>query len=52
MAHVFLARDETLGRAVVVKVLPIELAAGLSADRFAREIRLAAQRETRPTLPA
>ena len=43
MAHVFLARDETLGREVVVKVLPIELGAGLSAERFAREIRLAAQ---------
>src|SRR5688572_10527005 len=43
MAHVFLARDETLRRSVVVKVLPIELGAGLSAERFAREIRLAAQ---------
>ena len=43
MAHVFLARDETLRRAVVVKVLPIELGAGASAERFAREIRLAAQ---------
>jgi TolB-like protein/tRNA A-37 threonylcarbamoyl transferase component Bud32/Flp pilus assembly protein TadD len=43
MAHVFLARDETLGRPVVVKVLPIELGTGLSAERFAREIRLAAQ---------
>ena len=43
MAHVFLARDETLRRAVVVKVLGIELGAGLSAERFAREIRLAAQ---------
>src|SRR5687768_11468895 len=43
MAHVFLARDETLGRAVVVKLLPIELGTGLSAERFAREIRLAAQ---------
>src|SRR5215207_3769949 len=43
MAHVFLARDETLGRAVVVKVLPADLAAGLSAERFAREISLAAR---------
>ena len=43
MAHVFLARDEVLGRAVVVKVLPIELGAHLSAERFAREIRVAAQ---------
>jgi serine/threonine-protein kinase len=43
MAHVFLARDETLRRAVVVKVLRIELGAGLSAERFAREIRVAAQ---------
>ena len=43
MAHVFLARDETLGRAVVVKVLPVELGTGLSAERFSREIRLAAQ---------
>ena len=43
MAHVYLARDETLGRAVVVKLLPIELGTGLSAERFAREIRVAAQ---------
>ena len=43
MAHVFVARDETLGRDVVVKILSIELGTGLSAERFAREIRLAAQ---------
>jgi eukaryotic-like serine/threonine-protein kinase len=43
MSHVFVARDETLGRAVVVKVLPFELGGGLAAERFAREIRLAAQ---------
>ncbi len=42
MSRVFVARDEALGRDVVVKVLAPELAEGLSADRFAREIRLAA----------
>src|SRR5688572_31540254 len=42
MSRVFVARDEALGREVVVKVLAPELAAGVSAERFAREIRLAA----------
>ncbi len=42
MSVVFVARETALGRDVVVKVLPAELAQGLSADRFAREIRLAA----------
>ncbi len=43
MSHVFLAEEVALGRRVVVKVLPQELAAGVSADRFRREIQLAAQ---------
>ena len=42
MSRVFVARDETLGREVVVKVLAPHLAEGLSVERFAREIRLAA----------
>jgi serine/threonine-protein kinase len=42
MSRVFVARDNALGRDVVVKVLAPELAEGLSAERFGREIRLAA----------
>ncbi len=42
MARVFLARDATLDRDVVIKVLAPERAASLSAERFTREIRLAA----------
>ncbi len=43
MSRVFVAVDTALGRKVVIKVLAPELAAGVSAERFAREIRLAAQ---------
>ena len=42
MARVFKAEETRLGRKVVVKVLNPELAAGLSAERFEREIRVAA----------
>ena len=42
MSRVFVARDESLGRDVVVKVLSPELSATLSAERFTREIKLAA----------
>jgi serine/threonine protein kinase len=41
MSRVFVASDTALGRNVVIKVLAPELAAGVSAERFAREIRLA-----------
>ena len=42
MSRVFLAEESALGRKVVIKLLPPELAAVLSADRFQREVRLAA----------
>jgi TolB-like protein/tRNA A-37 threonylcarbamoyl transferase component Bud32/tetratricopeptide (TPR) repeat protein len=43
MARVFVADEEALGRKVVVKVVAPELAEGMSAERFAREVRLAAR---------
>src|SRR5687767_4062819 len=42
MSRVFLAKENSLGRNVVVKVLAGDLVAGLSSERFAREVRLAA----------
>jgi tetratricopeptide (TPR) repeat protein/tRNA A-37 threonylcarbamoyl transferase component Bud32 len=42
MSRVFLAEESRLRRKVVVKVLSPELAAGISAERFEREIQLAA----------
>ena len=42
MARVFVAADTALGRKVVVKVLPPELAGAASAERFKREVQLAA----------
>ncbi len=42
MSRVVVARDVALGRRVVVKVLPSDWAAGLSAERFRREVVLAA----------
>ena len=43
MSRVYVATDTALGRRVVVKVLAPALTEGLSAERFAREIALAAQ---------
>jgi serine/threonine-protein kinase len=42
MSRVFLAEEIRLARRVVVKVLPPELAAAISVDRFNREIQLLA----------
>jgi len=43
MSRVFVAEDMRLGRKVVLKILPTELAGEVNAERFEREIRLAAQ---------
>ena len=43
MSRVFVATDSSLGRSVVVKVLPPEMAAGVSTERFKREISVAAR---------
>jgi len=43
MSRVFVAQEVALGRNVVIKVLLPELAAGVSVDRFRREIQFAAQ---------
>jgi len=43
MAHVFVAVETTLGRRVVVKVLPPEASGAVSAERFRREVQLAAR---------
>jgi eukaryotic-like serine/threonine-protein kinase len=43
MSRVFIAHEKTLGRDVVVKVLPPEMAAEVSVERFQREIQLAAK---------
>src|SRR5262245_22198533 len=51
MARVFVAVDRALGRRVVIKVLSPELAASVSAQRFAREIRLAASLQQANIVP-
>jgi serine/threonine-protein kinase len=43
MSRVFIAEDTSLGRKVVVKVLPPDLAATVNVERFRREIQLAAK---------
>src|SRR5947209_19905163 len=43
MSCVFIAEEVSLGRKVVVKVLPPDLAATVNVERFRREIQLAAR---------
>jgi tetratricopeptide (TPR) repeat protein/tRNA A-37 threonylcarbamoyl transferase component Bud32 len=51
MSRVFLADETRLGRKVVIKVLAPELAAGISAERFQREIKLAASLQQANIVP-
>ena len=43
MSRVFVAADNALGRKIVVKMLPVEMAAGVSVERFKREIQVVAR---------
>lgn len=43
MSRVFLAEETRLSRQVVIKVLPPEMGSSVNAERFEREIRLAAR---------
>ena len=51
MSQVFLAEEIALGRKVVVKVLPLDLSAGVNVDRFHREIQLAAKLQQAQIVP-
>ena len=51
MSRVFVATETALDRSVVIKVISPELAAGVSASRFAREIRLAASLQQANIVP-
>jgi len=51
MSRVFVADEKRLNRKVVIKVLSPELAAGVSADRFEREIQVAASLQQANIVP-
>jgi tRNA A-37 threonylcarbamoyl transferase component Bud32/tetratricopeptide (TPR) repeat protein len=51
MSRVFVAEEARLGRKVVVKILPPELAADISIERFEREIKLAASLQQANIVP-
>lgn len=51
MSRVFVAEERRLGRKVVVKVLAPDLAEGISAERFAREIQVAARLQQANIVP-
>ena len=51
MSRVFVAQETALARTVVVKVIAQELAHGLSAERFTREVRFAARLQQANIVP-
>jgi len=51
MSRVFVADETKLGRKVIVKLLSPELAAAMSAERFQREIRVAASLQQANIVP-
>ena len=51
MSRVFLATEMALARDVVIKVIKPDLAEGLSAERFAREVKLAARLQQANIVP-
>lgn len=51
MSRVFVARDLALGRDVVVKIVAPELSETLSAERFAREVQVAARLQQANIVP-
>jgi len=51
MSRVWLATETALDRQVVIKVVAAELAEGLSAERFAREMKLAARLQQANIVP-
>ncbi len=51
MSRVFLAHETGLGRDVVIKVIAQELSEGVSAERFAREMKLAARLQQANIVP-
>ena len=51
MSRVFVARDESLGREVVIKVVRPELLEGISVERFAREVQLVARLQQANIVP-
>ena len=51
MSRVWVATETALDRQVVVKVIAAELTEGLSAERFAREVRLAARLQQANIVP-
>ena len=51
MSRVFLAEEAELRRTVVIKVIAPELAEGMSAERFTREVKLAARLQQANIVP-